>query len=87
MPLSTRTDREPDGTDERPAKSTGVPGKTTGRVVMSSCSLRKVTTEPENETEPTRSVNSEADQRERRPPVLQELEERRRSPPRRRRRR
>ena len=32
-------------------KTTGSPGKTTGREVISSCSLAKVTAEPENDTE------------------------------------
>src|ERR1700675_188719 len=43
-----------------PPNSTGCPGSTTGLVVMSSCSLRKVTPEPENDTDPTTIVNSEA---------------------------
>ncbi len=36
----------------------GSPGNTTGRVVMSSCSFAKVTSEPENEIAPTSSVNT-----------------------------
>ena len=38
----------------------GYPRKTTGRVVISSCSLRKVTTEPAKLTEPTTIVNAVA---------------------------
>ena len=41
-----------------PPNTTGRPGKTTGRVVMSSCSLANVTDEPVNETAPTSSVNA-----------------------------
>ena len=36
------------------------PGKTTGRVVISSCNFKKVTIEPENETLPTNTVNTVA---------------------------
>ena len=36
----------------------GSPANTTGRVVMSSCSFAKVTSEPENEIAPTSSVNT-----------------------------
>ena len=37
-----------------------MPGRITGRVVITSCSFRKVITEPENETEPTSTVNAVA---------------------------
>ena len=40
--------------------TTGRPGKTTGREVISSWSLAKVITEPAKETEPTRIVNAVA---------------------------
>ena len=43
-----------------PPKRTGRPGKITGREVISSWSLAKVTTEPAKETEPTRIVNAVA---------------------------
>ena len=43
-----------------PAKAIGSPGKITGRVVISSCSLAKVTIDPEKLTEPTRIVNAVA---------------------------
>ena len=43
-----------------PPKTTGSPGKTTGREVIRSCSLAKVTTDPANETEPTTIVNAVA---------------------------
>ena len=43
-----------------PPKRTGKPGMITGREVISSCSLAKVTIEPANETEPTRIVNAVA---------------------------
>ena len=43
-----------------PPSTTGRPGKTTGREVISSCSLAKVTTDPENDTAPTRIVNAVA---------------------------
>ena len=36
----------------------GYPAKTTGRVVISSCSLRKVTIEPAKLTDPTTMVNA-----------------------------
>jgi hypothetical protein len=42
------------------AKTSGRPGKTTGREVISSCSLAKVTIEPAKETAPTRIVNAVA---------------------------
>ena len=42
------------------ANRIGRPGKTTGREVISSCSLAKVTTEPAKLTEPTRIVNAVA---------------------------
>ena len=41
-------------------KTTGRPGKTTGREVISSWSFANVTTEPANDTEPTRIVNAVA---------------------------
>ena len=41
-------------------KTTGSPGKTTGREVISSCSLAKVTIEPAKDTEPTTIVNAVA---------------------------
>ena len=54
-------------TTERPsaativsAKATGRPGNTTGRDVISSWSLAKVTMEPAKDTEPTRIVNAVA---------------------------
>ena len=43
-----------------PPKITGSPGKVTGREVIRSCSLAKVITEPENDTEPTTIVNAVA---------------------------
>ena len=43
-----------------PPKSTGRPGKTTGREVISSWSLAKVMIEPANDTAPTRIVNAVA---------------------------
>jgi hypothetical protein len=53
----------PDSTSAatRPApNTTGRPGKTTGRDVISSWSFAKVMIEPANETEPTRIVNAVA---------------------------
>ena len=44
----------------QPPNTTGRPGKTTGREVISSCSLAKVTTEPAKETAPTAIVNAVA---------------------------
>ena len=41
-------------------KTTGRPGKITGREVIRSCSLAKVMIEPANDTEPTRIVNAVA---------------------------
>ena len=41
-------------------KTIGRPGKITGREVISSCSLAKVTIEPAKETEPTRIVKAVA---------------------------
>ena len=41
-------------------KATGRPGKSTGREVISSWSLAKVTTEPENAPDPTTTVNAVA---------------------------
>ena len=56
--ISTRTARrEP---ISAAPKTTGRPGKTTGREVISSCSLAKVMIEPANDTEPTRIVNAVA---------------------------
>ena len=43
-----------------PPKTTGRPGKITGREVISSCSFAKVMIEPAKETEPTRIVNAVA---------------------------
>ena len=56
-----------------PPNSDRQPGKTTGRVVISSCSLAKVTSEPAKETEPTRIVNAR-----RRPARTQPVSRRRR---------
>ena len=36
------------------------PGNTTGRVVINSCNFKKVITEPENDVEPTITVNTVA---------------------------
>ena len=43
-----------------PAITNLPPAKTTGRVVINSCSFRKVTIDPENEVEPTMTVNTVA---------------------------
>ena len=40
--------------------SSCMPGKTTGRDVISPCSFRKVMTEPLNDTDPIRTVKTEA---------------------------
>ena len=50
----TATDAATAASSDAPM-STGRPGNTTGRVVMSSCSFAKVTNEPENEIAPTSS--------------------------------
>src|SRR4029078_4278601 len=42
------------------AISSGPPGKTTGRVVINSCSLAKVMTEPANDNAPTNTGNPHA---------------------------
>ena len=43
-----------------PPNATGSPGNITGRVVISSCSLANVTSDPEKLTAPTRTVNAVA---------------------------
>ena len=43
-----------------PPNAIGRPGNTTGREVISSWSLAKVTTDPENETDPTTIVKAVA---------------------------
>ena len=43
-----------------PAITKRPPGKTTGRVVISSCNFMKVMIEPLNETQPTTTVNTVA---------------------------
>ena len=50
---------EHDG-DQPPPKAIGRPGKITGRVVISSCSLANVTSEPAKLTDPTRMVKAVA---------------------------
>ncbi len=53
-----------------PISSGAAPGTTTGRVVMSSCSLANVTTDPANDTEPTSTVKAMASRLPRSSPVI-----------------
>ena len=55
---TTQTDSDHRADQRRRRRAPAVPGKITGRVVISSCSLAKVTTEPAKETEPTTIVNA-----------------------------
>src|SRR3954468_18022155 len=57
---TTTPTASPTAISEAAAMATGPPGKTTGRVVISSCSLAKVTQEPENEIAPTNTVKAPA---------------------------
>ena len=58
-PVTVKTESPTAATNES-ANTTGSPGKTTGREVISSWSLAKVTSDPANDTDPTRMVNAVA---------------------------
>ena len=58
--FETRATASASATAVTPIISQRAPGSTTGRVVISSCSLANVTIEPANDTEPTSTVNAVA---------------------------
>src|SRR5438477_9703532 len=59
-PCTNVTTDSATATTSDPPNSSGWPGSTTGRVVITSCSFRNVTTEPANDTLPTTIVNIDA---------------------------
>ena len=59
-PVRTTATAAPTAASSTAAITTGSPGNTTGRVVISSCSLANVTPEPAKDTAPTRRVKTMA---------------------------